>query len=264
MGIFHPMAEKDATENRHSTSRRRRLSTSTQKRVRWADEERSQTPLLIIVVLAFNVIFALLAVLSRWGLLWSPSAHSSSVPSSSLLPVPPSLEDDQGWADRDYEIRDINIVTRSTQRDARHAGVRAWAGPVRKRQTSSSSTSFTTSTSTSTSASASTSATTSALPPFDPLQAFQVDVPLLGSGGSVVGAGTPDGFGGIQTTTTAATATACEVTLVVNTFANSFGSPFVANYTPPACLGGNSNANTAVMNLTVLSQGRQFDRLFIL
>ncbi|KAJ4393189.1 hypothetical protein N0V93_002397 [Gnomoniopsis smithogilvyi] len=92
-----------------------------------------------------------------------------------------------------------------------------------------------------------------------PLQTFSVDVPLLDSGGRVVGAGTPDGFEGIETTVDSAAAS-CQVTLAVNVFANSFGSPFVGNYTPPDCLG---NSNTVVMNLTVQSRGRQFDRLGI-
>lgn len=93
-----------------------------------------------------------------------------------------------------------------------------------------------------------------------PIQAFQVDVPLLGQGGMVVGAGTPDGFSGIDTTVKD-NSTACQVTLAVHTFASSYGSPFVGNYTPPDCMG---DSNTAVMNLTVQSQGRQYDRLFIL
>lgn len=92
-----------------------------------------------------------------------------------------------------------------------------------------------------------------------PLQTFSVDVPLLGLGGKVVGAGTPDGFEGIETSVDSAAA-GCEVTLGVNVFGNSFGAPFVGNYTPPACLG---DSNTVVMNLTVQSKGRQFDRLAI-
>lgn len=92
-----------------------------------------------------------------------------------------------------------------------------------------------------------------------PLQTFSVDVPLLGLGGKVVGAGTPDGFEGIKTSIDSAVA-GCQVTLGVNVFASSFGAPFVGNYTPPSCLG---DSNTAVMNLTVQSKGRQFDRLAI-
>lgn len=92
-----------------------------------------------------------------------------------------------------------------------------------------------------------------------PIQTFSVDVPLLGPDGKVVGAGTPDGFQGIDTTVDSAAAS-CQVTLGVNVFANSFGQPFVGDYTPPACLG---DSNTVIMNLTVQSKGRQFDRLAI-
>lgn len=246
-GAYHDMAEEGVSGERHSTYRRRRSSTSARKRVRWADEEQSQPSLLVIVVVVFNGIFALLAVLSRWGLLWSPSG-GDSVSLSSTVPISTlSGAYDGNWRiDANNEVRDINGGA-STHANAAHA-------PLRKRQTSSSST-F---------ASASASATTSALPAFDPIHAFQVDIPLLGPNGSVVGAGTLDGFGGIPTTaTSSAAAASCEVTLVINTFANSFESPFVGNYTPPACLTGNSNTNTVVMNLTVQSQGRQFDRLFI-
>lgn len=92
-----------------------------------------------------------------------------------------------------------------------------------------------------------------------PVQTFSVDVPLLGPDGKVVGAGTPAGFQDIDTTVDSAAAL-CQVTLGVNVFANSFGQPFVGNYMPPACLG---DSNTVIMNLTVQSKGRQFDRLAI-
>lgn len=234
-GACRDMAEEGVTGERHSTYRRRRSSTSVRKRVRWADEERLQPSLLVIVVVVFNGIFGLLAVLSRWGFLWSPSG-GDSVSSSSTVPVStlPGVDDSNWRNDGNNEFRGIDSGASA------HASA-AYA-PLKKRQTSA-------------------SATTSALP----IHAFQVDIPLLGPGGSVVGAGIPDGFGGIPIITTSSTAAAsCEVTLVMNTFANSFESPFVGNYTPPACLTGDSNANTVVMNLTVQSQGRQFDRLFIL
>lgn len=93
-----------------------------------------------------------------------------------------------------------------------------------------------------------------------PVQTFSVDVPLLGPGGKVVGAGTPDGFQDIETSVGSAAA-GCQVTLAVTVFANSFGQPFVGNYTPPDCIG---DSNTVVMNLTVQSKGRQFDRLGIM
>lgn len=92
------------------------------------------------------------------------------------------------------------------------------------------------------------------------MQTFQVDVPLLGINGKVVGGGTADGFKDIPTVLPGLGEQDCQVTIAVNTFSNSFDSPFVGNYTPPACL---ADSNTAIMNLTVQSQGRQFDRLAI-
>lgn len=94
----------------------------------------------------------------------------------------------------------------------------------------------------------------------NPLQTFQVDVPLLGPGGTVVGAGTPGAFREIETTVPGDIA-GCEVVLAVNVFNNSFETPFVGQYEPPACL---ADTNTVVMNLTVTSRGRQFDRLSIM
>lgn len=92
------------------------------------------------------------------------------------------------------------------------------------------------------------------------MQTFQVDVPLLGMNGKVIGGGTANGFNEIPTILPGLGDQDCQVTIAVNTFSNSFGSPFVGNYTPPACL---ADTNTAIMNLTVQSQGRQFDRLAI-
>jgi hypothetical protein len=92
------------------------------------------------------------------------------------------------------------------------------------------------------------------------MQTFQVDVPLLGMNGKVVGGGTADGYKDIATILPGLGEEDCQVTIAVSTFSNSFGSPFVGNYTPPACL---TDSNTAIMNLTVQSQGRQFDRLAI-
>lgn len=89
-------------------------------------------------------------------------------------------------------------------------------------------------------------------------QVFEVAPPVLGWDGQVVGAGRPVPFTGIETTVDASSAEECKVTLAVRTFANSFNQPFVGEYTPPDCLG---DSNTAVMNLTVETIGRQFDRL---
>jgi len=50
----------------------------------------------------------------------------------------------------------------------------------------------------------------------------------------------------------------CQQTLVVHSFAYSYGDPFVGSYSPPSC-----NFNRVTWNLTVTSAGRQFDRLGI-
>ncbi|EMC97115.1 hypothetical protein BAUCODRAFT_68515 [Baudoinia panamericana UAMH 10762] len=50
----------------------------------------------------------------------------------------------------------------------------------------------------------------------------------------------------------------CQQVLVVHSFANSYGQPFVGDYTPPACA-----FNRITWNLTVTAAGRQYDRLGI-
>jgi hypothetical protein len=52
--------------------------------------------------------------------------------------------------------------------------------------------------------------------------------------------------------------TICEKVLAVHSFGYSYGQPFIADYTPPAC-----KFNRVTWNLTVVSAGRQFDRLGI-
>ncbi|KAI1121693.1 peptide N-acetyl-beta-D-glucosaminyl asparaginase amidase A-domain-containing protein [Nemania abortiva] len=47
----------------------------------------------------------------------------------------------------------------------------------------------------------------------------------------------------------------CSVVLMVHTFANSYGFPYVGNYTPPKC-----DFDHVVINFTTVVQGRQFDR----
>jgi hypothetical protein len=54
------------------------------------------------------------------------------------------------------------------------------------------------------------------------------------------------------------TKSACEEVLVVHSFAYSYGQPFISSYTPPIC-----KFNRVTWNLTVVSAGRQFDRLGI-
>ncbi|UPX16830.1 uncharacterized protein EKO05_0007213 [Ascochyta rabiei] len=51
----------------------------------------------------------------------------------------------------------------------------------------------------------------------------------------------------------------CHQTLMVHTFALSYGQPFVGQYYPPNC-----RYNRVVFNLTVTSAGRQFDRLALM
>lgn len=89
-------------------------------------------------------------------------------------------------------------------------------------------------------------------------QVFEVTPPVLGWDGKVVGGGRPVPFTGVETTVDEGSSDECKVTLAVRSFANSFNQPFVGEYTPPDCLG---DSNTAVMNLTVETIGRQFDRL---
>ncbi|KAI0006960.1 peptide N-acetyl-beta-D-glucosaminyl asparaginase amidase A-domain-containing protein [Xylariaceae sp. FL0662B] len=47
----------------------------------------------------------------------------------------------------------------------------------------------------------------------------------------------------------------CTVVLMEHTFENSYGAPFVGNYTPPSC-----DFDRVVINFTVLVKGRQYDR----
>lgn len=205
----------------------RRRPSLAQKRVRWADEERLHTPLVLAVVM-LNALFLLLGLLGRWGFFGTDANTQVPVP-----PPPPRLE---------HEIRDVVATAFPTMMvpPAGPHAVRHWIEVTRRQ--------------------------TAPPPPGNasalPIQTFQVDVPLLGLDGKVVGAGTPDGFSGVGTTVNrgAAGAAGCEVTLGVNVFNNSFGMPFVGNYTPPACLG---DSNTVVVNLTVKARGRQFDRLAI-
>ena len=51
----------------------------------------------------------------------------------------------------------------------------------------------------------------------------------------------------------------CEEVLVVHSFAYSYGQPFIGNYTAPRC-----KFNRVTWNITVVSAGRQFDRLGII
>ncbi|KAI1773420.1 hypothetical protein F4818DRAFT_449179 [Hypoxylon cercidicola] len=89
-----------------------------------------------------------------------------------------------------------------------------------------------------------------------PLECFQVAQPVLTHDGPYS-----------QTTINNDTETAaqdtqsgsCSVLLMEHVFGFSYGKPFLGNYTPPDCA-----FNRVVMNFTVVSQGRQFDRLALM
>lgn len=54
--------------------------------------------------------------------------------------------------------------------------------------------------------------------------------------------------------------TVCRQTIVQHEFGNSYGSPFVGDYHPPA----NCTFTTTILDLSVTSEGRQYDRLALL
>ncbi|KAI0386790.1 hypothetical protein F5Y04DRAFT_242355 [Hypomontagnella monticulosa] len=83
------------------------------------------------------------------------------------------------------------------------------------------------------------------------LECFQVAQPILTpSGPSSNVSNIADG---------SASKGACSVLLMEHVFAFSYGLPFVGNYSPPSC-----QFNRVIMNFTVVSQGRQFDRLALM
>ncbi|KAI0108216.1 peptide-N4-(N-acetyl-beta-glucosaminyl)asparagine amidase A [Daldinia grandis] len=84
-----------------------------------------------------------------------------------------------------------------------------------------------------------------------PLECFQVTQPVL----------TSDGPSGNRPKSAEGPPPdeACSVLLMKHVFAFSYGTPFVGNYTPPSC-----PFNRVIMNFTVVSQGRQFDRLALM
>ncbi|KAK6581849.1 hypothetical protein PZA11_005546 [Diplocarpon coronariae] len=96
--------------------------------------------------------------------------------------------------------------------------------------------------------------------PASVLQVFQLDPPIMGARRVLL----DDGLGYMTAdvgSTTGSNGALCQVTLMQFEFKDSFGKPFVGNFTPPACMG---NSNTVMMNLTVHSKGTQFDRLAIM
>ncbi|KAF4633252.1 hypothetical protein G7Y89_g4880 [Cudoniella acicularis] len=95
------------------------------------------------------------------------------------------------------------------------------------------------------------------------LNVLQVAVPILGPSGALNDVFTSNGSiaADANATTDISSGARCEVKLMEFIFNNSFGKPFVGNYTPPNCMG---TANTVVMNFTVQSKGTQFDRLALM
>ncbi|KAK3327294.1 peptide N-acetyl-beta-D-glucosaminyl asparaginase amidase A-domain-containing protein [Cercophora scortea] len=84
------------------------------------------------------------------------------------------------------------------------------------------------------------------------LKNFEVAQPVLMPYGPADSDGSPYPDGG-------APPGLCTVLLMRHDFAWSYGSPFVGNYTPPSC-----KFNRVVLNFTVVSYGRQFDRLALM
>ncbi|KJK76022.1 hypothetical protein H634G_08779 [Metarhizium anisopliae BRIP 53293] len=92
--------------------------------------------------------------------------------------------------------------------------------------------------------------------PDEPLQCFEVTNPVLSSDGIVDGNEILDSYPG------SVPPKACKIQLMDHVFGNSYGQPFVSDYTPPdetKC-----PFNRVVMNFTVVSEGHQFDRLAIM
>ncbi|EME44591.1 hypothetical protein DOTSEDRAFT_72146 [Dothistroma septosporum NZE10] len=87
------------------------------------------------------------------------------------------------------------------------------------------------------------------------LNVFQLYPPVLiiGPDGDVE---LSDGSSNAPVSTALSESPRCQETLVVHSFGSSYGQPYVGPYTPASC-----SFNTVTWNLTVLSAGRQFDRL---
>ncbi|KAK2065258.1 hypothetical protein LY76DRAFT_499957 [Colletotrichum caudatum] len=92
-----------------------------------------------------------------------------------------------------------------------------------------------------------------------PLECFQVAQPVLGPNGPVyqeVARGNGDDGKGLLSPAEFA---GCRVQLMDHSFGNSYGKPFVGDYTPPNC-----DFNRVIVNFTATSAGRQLDRLALL
>lgn len=108
------------------------------------------------------------------------------------------------------------------------------------------------------------------------LEVFQVYQPVLFPSGAVDETVTGDGSETTTTIAPTASSSSCNALLMEYSFGYSYGMPFVGmlptflkfpqyinilsgNYTPPSC-----KFNRVVMNFTVTSSGRQFDRLALM
>ncbi|KAI9053805.1 hypothetical protein LZ554_002754 [Drepanopeziza brunnea f. sp. 'monogermtubi'] len=91
-------------------------------------------------------------------------------------------------------------------------------------------------------------------------QVFQLDPPILGNGRVLLDDGVKNATAG-EDTVSGGNGAPCRVTLMQYEFKDSFGEPFVGDYTPPDCMEG---SNTVMMNMTVHSFGTQFDRLAVM
>ena len=87
------------------------------------------------------------------------------------------------------------------------------------------------------------------------LNVFQVYPPVL-TVGPEGGLELSDGSPSPAVSTIPSHQTACQQVLVQHSFGSSYGQPYVGPYTPPNC-----SFNRVTWNLTVLSAGKQFDRL---
>ncbi|KAL2017981.1 hypothetical protein VTK56DRAFT_1361 [Thermocarpiscus australiensis] len=97
-----------------------------------------------------------------------------------------------------------------------------------------------------------TSTESTAAPTRTVLKTFEVDQPVLLPGG-------PAESDGSTRHGKDYSPPLCTVLLMRHDFASSYGAPFVGNYTPPEC-----DFNRVVLNFSVVSHGRQYDRLAIM
>ncbi|KAL1867730.1 hypothetical protein Daus18300_006286 [Diaporthe australafricana] len=98
--------------------------------------------------------------------------------------------------------------------------------------------------------------TTSATAAATVLEVFQVHQPVLTPSGPTLDDADDDGEAAGGST---GGSDSCSVVLMDHVFAVSYGAPFVGAYTPPDC-----DFNRVVINFTVVSEGRQYDRLALM